>query len=553
MPDPIDVTNLIPGNGPGEIPQAMQSKSPPGGLVMAAPGGGPPLPVTPHARTAGREWEKKQIELLQSGVTAGAATGIGLLAPEAVGAAASRFLPQFANALRFAGPSMGELLEGVGTGAGQAMLATKTSQAGRGTPYQPLTEAASLGIDLAGPWATNKLLRRLGPDVVPQTQEEARRAEKLGFRMTPQQLREHGAVPHSTVHNNQTATRLLTGEAGTSTRHIDDAWLGSTESKISSKYDGIFAPHNILALSIGSADQLVDTVLTPLRRAQQAGHVTSELEKAADKFAQESLRIAPFLTQPSVVPFGTGMRANPNFIAPHGEQLRGARDLIRGLQGSENPEIRHYGNQVWEEFINVLQSSDPKLTKDLLEANKQWRTYRLIDDMHKDGHVVQGAVDLKWLNDKLSGGPGSKNYRHGGDQSMAAELARFGRDLNIVQQPPPKPPSRAWEVGQDMVVGGGLGAGGSYLYGDKPFSQQSAMDSAIGALTYPAVKRFSAEQMAPIFNAAGRAVQRIPRTAQEDMANRSRYLRWAASTRQPIANVLGSKTAEATERKNEKK
>lgn len=452
--------------------------------------------------------------------------GLSMIAPPAGAAGMATLLPRAAARMGrpLAWPGRLEtgasmLRTGVSAGGGE-----KVSELGRGTPFEAQANIVGDLLSLLGPGGLKNFGRTIAPHVVPDTAAAAKAAERRGLSISPKQAASttpRGFTAYSEP-NNTEVTRLMTSAADPAAigqrghngvARIDEGWFRGTNQRYDQAYEYIFSPQNIFQLSVGHQDAVVNAVSDAMK-ANVPG---------AEKFAEEASRRAPWLVQPSVFPMGGGgLRSNPNFLPFDGPQLRVARDLIRGLQKSTKPETRHLGNELWRLTMENVKAVDPHIHQQLQLTNNGYRHFRLLEEMDKAGKINQGHIDLQWLDDQLRSGFGSEAYRHGTDQSVAAELGRYGKKLRMGNQPVGQ--TTAERVAEALIgSSGSLAALLPFLAegGDFNWPRMAAAGAAGLTASFPGRKAIlSGAQKAT--SAAGRAIQRMPRPQEDDLATRAR-------------------------------
>lgn len=457
-----------------------------------------------------------------------------MVAPPMAGAALGRLLPNLMRGRTpLAVPGRAETLTSMGRAGAAGGAAEAVNEQGRGTAIEPVTSGLSNLLALLGPVGMRALAKSAAPGVTPETRGTAREAERAGMSLTPRQVSE-GAPKGYGVYdqkNNIVANRMLTGAAdGTPVARVTPAWLTATDTRLDQAYEYLFSPQNIFTSPTGTQGLLVSQVMSG-----------QGMNSAVDKFLAEASQKVPFLTQHPFNPMpGGGYVSNPNFLPPDGPQLREARDMVRRLQKSPDPATRHYANEVWEATMNHIRAADPHVARELLATNARYRAYSLLEEMDKQGKIVQGNVDLQWLDDTMRKGWGGQRYRHGQDQSVPAQAGHFGRDLRIKNQPEP---TNMNPLGEALIMGTGMTAAGAipHFMGHDTFSYPTALAGLTGALTasYPARKAISGG-IKKIASPVGRAIQKIPRPQQDDLATRSKIVNRLAGSRESLSAILAN-------------
>ncbi len=463
--------------------------------------------------------------------------GLAMTVPPAAGAALAATAPRLMRGAKaIEAPGIAETLGGMGRVGASAGLAEKLSEQGRGTPFEPATEGVSNLLALLGPTGFKSLSRTMAPHVTPQTAKTARDAEKAGFALTPRQVAREAPSnfgAHS-PYNNTVSNQIMSKAAdGVAVPTITREWLGNTGKKLDQAYEFIFSDQNIFTAG-PQQDQLVNIVMSG-----------KGMNAQVDKFIDEAAKKVPYLTENILLPVKTGgFRNNPRFLPPDGPQLREARDMIRKLQGSKDPAVRHYGNEVWDHAMAHLEAADPHVGQQLKVTNGRYRSWKMLEDMNQDGRLVQGNVDPQWLNDRLSNGWGSKKYLHGQDRSEPGKLGIMGRDLRIRNEPQPEGTNMIPEA-LVMGTGGLIGGAIPFAMGQDQFSWPKTATAAAMGMTasYPARKSIVGG-IKKGSSAAGRALQRIPAPQQADLATRSKLINRLVGSQENLSSILAKLAAD---------
>lgn len=498
---------------------------PPGPMVTVPGAGEQPKEPALMRKEAGRIMDPAW----QDAVTAATLEAAGMWAPTLGSAAMGAMAPRLVKRGPIAAPGRIETLGSMARAGAGAGAGTEVGQMGQNTSWAPAAKMIGDAVSLLTPSGIKKLLDVLAPRATSETARIARQAEKEGFRLEPKQVAEtapKGYTAHD-VQNNIRANEIMTGSAGDPAPHVTREWLNGREQHFDRTYDTIFSPGNIFAAS-HNQQVLANTVL------QGQG-----LNRQIDGFISEATTKWPYLTTHAYVPLpGGGLRQNPNFLPPDGAQLREARDAIRKLQRSTDPQTRAYGNRVWMEQMNHIRAADPHLGRMLEQTNSQYRSYMAIEDMELAGKISQGNIDLQHLDQYLRSGMAGENYIRGVDTSVPARLGRYGKNLRIANQPPAQAKNM---IPESLIVGGSSLAGGliPMVMGAHEFSYPGALAGALAASTgsYPARKAILSGIRAGT-DPAGRAIQRLPRPQQEDLATRSKIIQRLVGTREGLSAIL---------------
>lgn len=175
-----------------------------------------------------------------------------------------------------------------------------------------------------------------------------------------------------------------------------------------------------------------------------------------------------------------------------------------------------------------------------MKTNQRYRAYAILEEMDKQGKIVQGSIDLPWMDDQLRKGWGGQKYRHGTDTSTPAQLARYGKELRVKNQPEP---TNLNPLGEALIMGAGGAAAGAVplLMGQDKFSYPTMAAGLVGAGTasYPA-RKFISGAIKKAASPVGRALQRIQTPGADDLATRSKMINRLAGSRESLSAILAN-------------
>lgn len=293
-------------------------------------------------------------------------------------------------------------------------------------PAETKAEAAGRAV---GPFASplpttavSKLFRRgaetlVGP-TTRATETAASRAENLGFKLEPRQLRAdqpYGSPGFgAAAEKNQTlANKLASKETGVEVGEITPKFVGERLKTLGNEYDKIFANPIKADRSLVQALENIATFEARVRPAES--RIASQTAmNIVDRFNRATQQVGPTVKA----------------VAVDGKELQRLREEISYLartatQGSD----RTQAGEILRLIDDAISRTNPQLGQKLAETNKQYAATSALRDMIEQGGIQQGNISLEKLGNYLAQnvyGFGSGTSRH-----PLLELGTLGRELNI--------------------------------------------------------------------------------------------------------------------------
>lgn len=284
--------------------------------------------------------------------------------------------------------------------------------------------------ELAGPRALGEIgvgtlplipkLGRLAVGTPTQTSEmAARRAEQLGFKISPAQVRGDEPIPMKGAtgfaEQNQTkANQLASRGTGKQVNEIDDKFLAERFRTLGSEFDNLYQGRRF-------------NIDTPAINALQA---IAQMETQLPGFAavtpvkQEAINL---LRNYQILASRPG--AAPQTFAVDGEALQRMRNALS--QAARSSGSRGQAHEIYD-IINVIDESvernHPQIAKQLSELRPKYRNTIILEDLYRKAGIRQGNISLEDLGDMLASSNKQIVRRSGMDID---ELGKLGRELRL--------------------------------------------------------------------------------------------------------------------------
>lgn len=288
-------------------------------------------------------------------------------------------------------------------------------------PITPSERAGAMVGEFLGPTALSKALgvglRGLVGGTTETTAKYAKKAEDLGFKLEPGQLREAEAVASpgfagNAAKNQKLANQLVSKETGVQADRIDAEFIGERLKELGANYNRIFS--------------------SPIKVDRQ---LVNELQRMADFEASiNPANVGPIRNAANniIARFNAAVQQVPGTtkIAVPGKELQALREELTGLSATES---LGSARKRAGEFVGHIDDAIGRFDKskfDLLKStNKKMQATKTLEGAVASGNIVQGNVGLNQLGrfvDKHSFGYGS-----GTSTNPLANIAKIGEEVNL--------------------------------------------------------------------------------------------------------------------------
>lgn len=275
----------------------------------------------------------------------------------------------------------------------------------------------------AGPGVIGKGLGVAGEALVGGTTKTvanlAKRAENLGFKLEPRQLR--AAEPKgspgfgtATAEGNQTlANELVSAETGVKTKEISPKFIGDRLKDIGDEYSKIFGQtlkvDRQLAADLDNMAAFERSV-----RPADVRSITSAADNVVNRFTQAQ--------QQAQTPISA--------IKVDGEVLQRLRNEMSYIaRTASDGQTRRTAGEFIEKIDANIARNHKDLVKPLEKANREYAATKALEELVEKGGIQGGNISLEKLGNHLAQnvyGFGSGTARH-----PLAELGNIGRELKI--------------------------------------------------------------------------------------------------------------------------
>ena len=378
-----------------------------------------------------------------------------------LGAAAGRYGPA---ALKKAGSLVSRIPGVPAQAAGRAMQALGTGlQTIPSTRRTVLPAAAMGGTELAGqvgeqmgvPRAATDLAtlglgpsvgRKIGESLVGTTTKTiealAKKAEGLGFKLSPAQLRADVPVSakgatFSSKENQKLANELASVGTGEKAEEISSEFIGKRLKDLGKEFDKVYKG-KVFKIDQNAVDSIQNILREEMSAIGPSG--TSAVKSAADDIVKNFQTLS---SQSGFVP-GT--------FAIEGEGLQRLRNALTERARSTSRSNAHEIYELVDQIDASVARNHPQVAKTLEELRPKYRNSIILEDLYRAGGIRQGNISLEQLGNMLRGK--REAVRMSGRD--IDELGELGRELKLRARWETE--GRAASEGED-VLGKILGTG----------------------------------------------------------------------------------------------
>lgn len=276
---------------------------------------------------------------------------------------------------------------------------------------------------LIGPSILGKALGAAGETLVGGTTKTvadlAKRAEQLGFKLEPRQLRaaepkgSPGFGASTASENQKIANELVSAETGVTTKEINPKFIGERLKTLSKDYDAIFGQPLKVDRQLATDLEAMSAFERSVRPADVRS-ITSAADNVVGRFAQAQAQT------PSPI---SAIKVDGDIL----QRLRSEMSLI-ARTATDGTTRKTAGD-----FVNKIDQNIARNHKDLIgkleKTNREYAAAKTLEELVEKGGVQGGNVSLEKLGDHLAQnvyGFGSGAARH-----PLSELGTLGRELKI--------------------------------------------------------------------------------------------------------------------------
>jgi len=244
-------------------------------------------------------------------------------------------------------------------------------------------------------------------------EESAQALEKLGFKLSPAQVRrfeptgQKGATSFA-EHNQDLANKLATEGTGESTKSIYPGFIGGRLRDLGEDFNSLYRG------KVFNIDQKAVDAISRISQeeAAQVGNTgVSAVKKAADDIIQGFDSLA------------SRAGAKPNTFGIQGEALQRLRNALTQTARSTNRVNAHEIYNLVDEIDASIARNHKDVAKTLDELRPKYRNAVILEDLQKQGGIHNGDISLDRLGRMLEK-QGSERVKHPRDIDALAQHAK---------------------------------------------------------------------------------------------------------------------------------
>jgi hypothetical protein len=251
------------------------------------------------------------------------------------------------------------------------------------------------------------------------SESAARRAEELGFKISPAQVRADQPIPMKGAtgfaEQNQTrANQLASRGTGKQVNEIDETFLAERFKTLGKDFDNLYQ---------GRVFNIDQPAINALRSIAQ---METQLPgfAAVNPVKQEALTIINNYNS-----LASRLGSNPATFGIEGEALQRMRNAL--AQAARSSANRGNAREIYD-IINVIDESvernHPQIATALSELRPKYRNTVVLEDLYRKAGIRQGNISLEELGDMLATSNKQLVRRSGLDID---ELGKLGRELRL--------------------------------------------------------------------------------------------------------------------------
>lgn len=250
----------------------------------------------------------------------------------------------------------------------------------------------------------------------------AQQAEKLGFKLSPAQVRADVPIPQKGAtslisdysKSNQTLANKLASEGtGEKVSEITSEFIGKRIKNLGNEYDKLYKGKifNIDQDAVNAIQEIarIETQLPGVAGVSAVSQTANEISKGYQRLANRS-------------------GASPNTFGVEGEALQRMRNaLAERARSSSNRGDAHEIYNLIDKIDVSIAKNHPEIASKLNELRPMYRNSIILEDLYRQGGIRQGNISLEQLGNMLRG-KRDVVRRTGKDIDNLGEL---GRELQL--------------------------------------------------------------------------------------------------------------------------
>ena len=265
-------------------------------------------------------------------------------------------------------------------------------------------------------------------------EEAARAAEKMGFKLSPSQVREAGPVGERgakgwSEYNQRVANNLASQGTGKQTDFITREFIGERLKDLGKKFDDVYKG-KVFDID-ADAVRAVNDIL-----AEEVSAIGPSATSAVKSAAQDIINGFQSLA--------TRKGAKPETFGIDGEGLQRLRNALTERARSTS---RTNAHEIYE-LVDVIDASiarnHPNVAAKLAELRPQYRNSIILEDLYRSGGIQRGDISLERLGNMLRL-ERSVARRTGQDIDVLGKIGKDNR-LRALWEPEGKMPTEATQA-----------------------------------------------------------------------------------------------------------
>jgi hypothetical protein len=245
----------------------------------------------------------------------------------------------------------------------------------------------------------------------------AKMAEKLGFKLSPAQVRGDVPLPAKGAtgwaeKNQKLANELASKGTGKEVSEISPNFVRGRLSDLGSKFNNLYKGKvfNIDTQAVQALDA-IRNIEQMLPASAQVSAIKSTAQNIVDNFSRLASR----------------MGSKPNTFGIEGDALQKIRnDLSAAARSTSNRGDAHRIYELIDIIDDSIARNHPQIASELAVLRPQYRNTIILEDLTRRGGIRQGNISLEQLGDML--GAQRSGIRRSGDIDQLGEL---GRELGL--------------------------------------------------------------------------------------------------------------------------
>jgi hypothetical protein len=251
------------------------------------------------------------------------------------------------------------------------------------------------------------------------SEQYARAAEDLGFKLSPSQVRQD--VPVSAkgatgwAEKNQTlANRLASGATGVEAKEISPDFIRGRLKDLGKEFDKVYKGKDFV-IDPQAADSIRQIASNEMQLPANAS--VSAVRNTANNIIQNFNSLT------------SRVGAKPGTFAIEGDALQRLRtDLLQAARSTSSRQDAHAIYELVDVIDQSVARNHPEIAEKLTELRPMYRNTVILEDLNRAGGINQGNISLERLGNMLGSRKGGVRT---GDRADIDQLGEMGRQLRL--------------------------------------------------------------------------------------------------------------------------